>query len=98
MVCHAQSLAPNPWRSGRRRIGEADISTPVTVNQRAANCLEEAVGSFTAMWRAGVDRRVLALPSVVYYQFFELFGVRRSTAFQTHITVELFRCTRAPIA
>ncbi|GFW14292.1 hypothetical protein TNCV_1365471 [Trichonephila clavipes] len=32
----------------RRRIDEADISTPVAV-ERDVNCLEEAVRSFTAM-------------------------------------------------
>ncbi|GFT70432.1 hypothetical protein TNCV_2658631 [Trichonephila clavipes] len=29
---------------------------------------------------AGVDRHALTSPSVVYCQFFELFGARRSTA------------------
>ena len=42
-------LEYGPWCSRRRRIEETDISTPVTVDQRAANCLEEAVGSFIAM-------------------------------------------------
>ncbi|GFX18090.1 hypothetical protein TNCV_1577691 [Trichonephila clavipes] len=31
-------------------IYEADINTPVAVDQRVSNCLEEAVQSFTAMW------------------------------------------------
>ncbi|GFU90175.1 uncharacterized protein TNCV_3873791 [Trichonephila clavipes] len=33
----------------RRRIDEADVSTPLVVDQHAAKCLEEAERSFTAM-------------------------------------------------
>ncbi|GFX56700.1 uncharacterized protein TNCV_494481 [Trichonephila clavipes] len=47
-ILYKGTLARNPRCSRRRRIDEADISTPVEV-QRAANCLEEAVRSFTAM-------------------------------------------------
>ncbi|GFU88794.1 uncharacterized protein TNCV_4444711 [Trichonephila clavipes] len=43
------TLARNPRCSRRRRIDEADISTPAAVDQRAANCLEENVRSFTSM-------------------------------------------------
>ncbi|GFX94019.1 uncharacterized protein TNCV_3413811 [Trichonephila clavipes] len=39
----------NPRCSRRRQIDEADISTNVSVDQCSANCLEEAVRSFTAM-------------------------------------------------
>ncbi|PRD22758.1 UNVERIFIED_CONTAM: hypothetical protein NCL1_48281 [Trichonephila clavipes] len=42
-------LACNPRCSRRRRIDEADISTPVAVDQHAANCLKEVVQSFIAM-------------------------------------------------
>ncbi|GFT14207.1 hypothetical protein TNCV_4590971 [Trichonephila clavipes] len=44
-----RDLARNPRSMRRRRIVEADISTPVAVDQRATNCLEEAVQSFTTM-------------------------------------------------
>ncbi|GFS75007.1 uncharacterized protein TNCV_1396651 [Trichonephila clavipes] len=43
------TFARNPRCSRRRRIDEADISRPVAVDQRAANCLEEAVRLFTTM-------------------------------------------------
>ncbi|GFW88906.1 hypothetical protein TNCV_2683401 [Trichonephila clavipes] len=65
--------------SRRGRIDEADISTPVSVDRSAVNCLEEAVRSFIVIrsWcrssRADVTfRRPLS--------DFELFGARRSTA------------------
>ncbi|GFT70763.1 uncharacterized protein TNCV_2490991 [Trichonephila clavipes] len=48
-ILHKGPLARNPWCSRRRRIDAAEISTPVTVDQRAATCLEDAVRSFTAM-------------------------------------------------
>ncbi|GFU04640.1 uncharacterized protein TNCV_4377191 [Trichonephila clavipes] len=46
---YKSTLTRNPRCSRRRRIHEADISTPVAVEQRAANYLEEAVRSFTAL-------------------------------------------------
>ncbi|GFU35775.1 uncharacterized protein TNCV_1083411 [Trichonephila clavipes] len=54
MVCregilYKGTLAHNPRCDRRRKIDEADISTPVAVDQRAANCLEEAVQPFMAM-------------------------------------------------
>ncbi|GFX31745.1 hypothetical protein TNCV_170781 [Trichonephila clavipes] len=68
--------------SRRRRVNEADISTPVPVDQHAAN--------YPTTWRklyghsqpcvAGVDRHALTSPSVIHCQVFELFGARRSTA------------------
>ncbi|GFU56546.1 uncharacterized protein TNCV_2773261 [Trichonephila clavipes] len=91
------TLARIPRCSGRQRIDEADISTHVGVDKRAANCLDEAVRSFTATRsicrssRADVSfRRLLTVVRVV----------RGSSVhcFQTRITVELFCCTRAPIA
>ncbi|GFV55302.1 uncharacterized protein TNCV_5010491 [Trichonephila clavipes] len=55
MICHEGilykgTLARNPRCSRRRRIDEAHISIPVAVDQRAANCLEEAERSFAAIW------------------------------------------------
>ncbi|GFW44268.1 uncharacterized protein TNCV_1746971 [Trichonephila clavipes] len=74
-----------------RRIDEANISTSVAVDQRAANYLAEAVLSFTAMWsryrssRADVTfRRPLPV--------FELFGARRSTASKL---ASLWNCSAA---
>ncbi|GFU58094.1 hypothetical protein TNCV_3834841 [Trichonephila clavipes] len=43
-------IACNPRCSRRRRIDEADISAPGTVDQRAANCLKEAERSSTTLW------------------------------------------------
>ncbi|GFV88178.1 hypothetical protein TNCV_3243271 [Trichonephila clavipes] len=51
MLCNG-TIAHNPRCRRLRRIDEADISTPVAVDQRAANCLEKAVRSLTAMWRS----------------------------------------------
>ncbi|GFX45632.1 uncharacterized protein TNCV_176251 [Trichonephila clavipes] len=54
MVCregilYKGALARNPRGRRRRRIDEADISTLVAEDHHPANCLEEAVRSFTAM-------------------------------------------------
>ncbi|GFW63029.1 hypothetical protein TNCV_4453771 [Trichonephila clavipes] len=78
----------------RQRYDEADISTNVAVEQCAPNCLEEDVRSFTTM---AIDLRTLTSPSVVHYRFFKLFGARRSTVTK-FTSLELFHCTRAPIA
>ncbi|GFU25886.1 uncharacterized protein TNCV_5104101 [Trichonephila clavipes] len=81
----------------RRRIHEADISTPVAVDQRAANCRKEAVRSFTAMR----SRCRSSHADVTFHRPQTVFPVIRCSSvhcFQTLITVELFRCTRAPIA
>ncbi|GFY10054.1 uncharacterized protein TNCV_1945991 [Trichonephila clavipes] len=48
-ILYKDTLAHNPRCSRHRQIDETDISIPVAVDQRAANCLEEAVRSFTAM-------------------------------------------------
>ncbi|GFX32755.1 uncharacterized protein TNCV_888931 [Trichonephila clavipes] len=45
-ILYTGTLVHDPRCSRRQRIDEADINTPVAVNQRAANCLEEAVRSF----------------------------------------------------
>ncbi|GFV12609.1 HTH_Tnp_Tc3_2 domain-containing protein [Trichonephila clavipes] len=52
---------------------------------------------------AGVDRHALTSPSIVHYQFFELFGALRSTSSKLASLVHradiiVFLCTRAPIA
>ncbi|GFT56022.1 hypothetical protein TNCV_3117081 [Trichonephila clavipes] len=59
-------------------MDEANISTPVAVDQRAANCLEEVV-RHSPPCGASVGRPTLTLSSVVNCQFFVLFGARRST-------------------
>ncbi|GFX45138.1 hypothetical protein TNCV_3431861 [Trichonephila clavipes] len=71
MVCregilYKGTLARNPQCSRHRRIDEADISTPVVVDQRDANFLEEALRSSTPCG-AGVYRRALTSLSVVHY-------------------------------
>ncbi|GFW55086.1 uncharacterized protein TNCV_2787011 [Trichonephila clavipes] len=74
----------------------ADISTPVTVSQRAANCLEEAVRSFTIMR----SRCQTSRADVTFLHPLPVFRVVRCLSvpcFQTRIAVELFRCTRTPI-
>ncbi|GFW59502.1 hypothetical protein TNCV_3221561 [Trichonephila clavipes] len=48
MVCR-EGEEPLHVIHGAADVDEADISTPVALDQRAANCLEEAVRSFTAM-------------------------------------------------
>ncbi|GFS94212.1 uncharacterized protein TNCV_3786691 [Trichonephila clavipes] len=68
-------------------MDEDDISTHVAVDQHAANCLGEAVESFS-----GVDRHALTSPSVVHCQFLELFGARRSTASKL---TSLWNCSAA---
>ncbi|GFX77759.1 uncharacterized protein TNCV_1106761 [Trichonephila clavipes] len=93
MVCRAR----NPRCSRRLRIDEADISTPVAVDQRAVNCLEEAVRSFTAMG----SRCRLSRADVTFHRPLPVFRVVRCSVvycFQTQITVELFRCSRVSIA
>ena len=49
-VCPWDTLARSPLCSSRRRIAEADIGTPVAVDQGATNYLEEAAQTFTSMW------------------------------------------------
>ncbi|GFU22094.1 uncharacterized protein TNCV_4300751 [Trichonephila clavipes] len=51
------TLACNSRCSRRRRIEEADISTPVAVDQGVANCLEEAVRLFTSLQSRGRSSR-----------------------------------------
>ncbi|GFU73641.1 uncharacterized protein TNCV_3969561 [Trichonephila clavipes] len=96
-VLYKGPLARNPWYSRRRRIDEADISTPVAVDQRATNHLEKAVRSFTAMQ----SKCPLSRADVTFRRPLPVFRVVRCSSvhcFQTRITLKLFRCTRAPIA
>ncbi|PRD31560.1 UNVERIFIED_CONTAM: hypothetical protein NCL1_23207 [Trichonephila clavipes] len=96
-IQYKSTLARNPWFFRRRRIDEADISTPVAVDQRAANCLEEAVRSFTTMR----SKCRSSYTEVTFRRPLPIFRVVRCSSvhcFQTRITVELFRCTRAHIA
>ncbi|GFU31565.1 uncharacterized protein TNCV_3539521 [Trichonephila clavipes] len=89
-------FARNLWCSRRQRNDEADISTHVAVDQRAVNCLEEVVLSFTARQSRCRSSRA----DVTFRRPLPVFRViRRSSVHcsQTRITVELFRCTRAPI-
>ncbi|GFX57806.1 uncharacterized protein TNCV_943661 [Trichonephila clavipes] len=97
MVCREGDSAHNPRCNRRQRIDEVDISTPVAVDQRAANCLEEAARSFTAMW----SRCRSSHSDVTFRRSLPVLPIVRCSlvhCFQTRITVELFRCTRAPIA
>ncbi|GFT48765.1 nephrin [Trichonephila clavipes] len=102
MVCVREilckgTLAFNSQCSRRRRIDEADISAPVSVDHRDANCLEKDVRSFTVMWTRCRSLRADAN----FRQPLPVFRVvRRSSVhfFQTRITLECFRCTPVPIA
>ncbi|PRD31576.1 UNVERIFIED_CONTAM: hypothetical protein NCL1_23143 [Trichonephila clavipes] len=102
MVCregnlYKDTLAHKPRCSRRRRIDEAAISTPVAVDQRAANCLEEAVRSFTAMR----SKRRSSHADVAFRRPLPVFRVVRCSSvhcFQARITVKLFRCSLALIA
>ncbi|GFX27509.1 uncharacterized protein TNCV_4995641 [Trichonephila clavipes] len=81
---------------GAEDVDEADISTPLAVDQRAANCLEEAVRSFTA-----IRSRCRSSSDVTFRRPLPVFRVVQCSSvhcFQTRITLELCRCTRAPIA
>ncbi|GFT60007.1 hypothetical protein TNCV_2686921 [Trichonephila clavipes] len=48
-ILYKGTLPRYPRCSRHRQNDEAGISTPVAVDQRAANCLEEAVWSFTPL-------------------------------------------------
>ena len=90
-------LARSPRCSRRRRIDEADSDTVVAVDQSAANCLDEAIRSITAMRARCLSSRV----DVTFRRPFPDFRVVRFSlvhCFQTLITVVLLRCTRATIA
>ncbi|GFX51831.1 uncharacterized protein TNCV_5015331 [Trichonephila clavipes] len=96
-ILYKSTLACNPRCSRSRRIDEAHISTPVAVDQRAVNCREEALPSLTAMRSRCRSSRA----DVTFHCPQPVFRVvRRSSVhwFQTRITLELFRCIRAPIA
>ncbi|GFU64099.1 uncharacterized protein TNCV_4392731 [Trichonephila clavipes] len=82
--------------SRRRRIEEADINTPVTVEQHVANHLEEVLRSFTTM-RSSFRTSHSGVTFRYPLQIFRVVRCSSVHCFQTRITVELFRCTRAPI-
>ncbi|GFV11554.1 uncharacterized protein TNCV_975461 [Trichonephila clavipes] len=92
-ILYKDTLARNQRCSRHRRIHEVDISTPVAVDQRAANCRAIHYYGHSPLRGAGVDRRALTSPSVVHCQFFELFGARRSTASKL---TSLWNCSAAP--
>ncbi|GFU39211.1 hypothetical protein TNCV_1902951 [Trichonephila clavipes] len=46
-ILYEKLLARKSRCSRRRRVYEANISTPVAIDQHAANCLEETASSFT---------------------------------------------------
>ncbi|GFV80192.1 retrovirus-related Pol polyprotein from transposon TNT 1-94 [Trichonephila clavipes] len=91
------TVSRTPRRSRRRRIDEGDISIPVAVNQRAANCVKEAVRSYT-----GIRSRCRSsCTDVTFRRPLPVFPVVQCSSvhcFQTRITVELFRCTQATVA
>ncbi|GFY14389.1 uncharacterized protein TNCV_1021541 [Trichonephila clavipes] len=86
-ILYEGTLARNPWCSRRRRIDEEDISTTVEVDQRAANCLEEAVWLFAAIRSRCRSSRT----DVTFHRSLPVFRVVRCSSvhcFQTHITME----------
>ncbi|GFX79939.1 uncharacterized protein TNCV_558381 [Trichonephila clavipes] len=90
-------LPQNSWCRKRQRIDDADISQSVAIEQRADNCLEEVVRSFTTMR----IRCRLSRADVTFHDPLPVLRVVRCSSvycFQSRITVELCRCTRAPIA
>ncbi|GFX59002.1 uncharacterized protein TNCV_3814361 [Trichonephila clavipes] len=92
-ILYKSTIACNNSRCSRhRRIDEADIST--AVDQRAANCLEEAVRSFTALQSSYRSLRA----DVTFSRPLQVFRWSLVHCFQTRITEELFHCTRAHIA
>ncbi|GFX26616.1 uncharacterized protein TNCV_4536271 [Trichonephila clavipes] len=96
-ILYKGTLVLNPRCSRRQRIDEVDIITPVAVDQHAANCLEEAVRSFTTMrsrCRSSCADVIFRRPPPVL----RVFRFSSVHCFETRVTVELFRCTRAPIA
>ncbi|PRD35157.1 UNVERIFIED_CONTAM: hypothetical protein NCL1_12440 [Trichonephila clavipes] len=95
-ILYKGTLARNPRCSKRRKIDEAYISTPEAIDQRAANCLEEAVRSLNAKRSRCQSSRA----DVTSRHPLPIFRVRCSQVpcFQTRITMELFLCVRAPIA
>ena len=89
-ILYNDTLIRSPRCSRCRHINKADISTPVTVDQRAANCLEEAVRLFIALQNR--FRSLMMSLSVFHCQFFELFGARQSTATKL---ASLWNCSAA---
>ncbi|GFV90009.1 uncharacterized protein TNCV_4643491 [Trichonephila clavipes] len=91
-ILYKGTLARNSRCSRRRRIDEADISTPEAVDQRVTNYLEEAVQSFTTMRSLCQSSRA----DVTFRRPLLIFRAVRCSSvhcLQTRITVELVRCT-----
>ncbi|GFT00644.1 uncharacterized protein TNCV_141891 [Trichonephila clavipes] len=76
-ILYEGTFARNPRCSRRQRIDEADISTPVAVDQRATNYLEEAVRSFTAMRKRCRSLRA----DVIFRRPLSVFRVVRCSSF-----------------
>ncbi|GFX42746.1 uncharacterized protein TNCV_2197031 [Trichonephila clavipes] len=86
--------APLQTIHGAADVDEADISTRVAVDQRSANCMEEAVRSFTSMRsRCRSSRTVVTFRNQL--PDFRVVWCSSVHGFQTCITVEPFRCARA---
>ena len=80
---------------GIHDTADADISSLVGVDQLAANCLQEAVQSFTVM------QSISSRADVSFCRPLSVFRAVRCSSvhcFQTRITVELFRCQRIAVA
>ncbi|GFS69298.1 uncharacterized protein TNCV_4011141 [Trichonephila clavipes] len=95
-ILYKGTHAHNPRCSISQRIYKADISTPVVVDYRAANCLEKVVRSFTTMQTRCRSSRT----DFPFRRPLPVFRVVRFSSvhcFQTRMAVELFLCTRAPI-
>ena len=96
-ILYKVTFAHSPRCIRRRRIDVADINTRVTADQCAANCLEEAVRSFTAMRNRCRSSRA----DVTFRSPLPVFRVVWCSSvhyFQTLITMELLRCTQTAIA
>ena len=78
-ILYKVTLARGQRCSRLRPIDEAEISTPVVVNQLAASARRKLYGHSPP---AGVDRRALTSTSVVNCQFFELFGACRFPSYK----------------
>ncbi|GFW39533.1 hypothetical protein TNCV_3908421 [Trichonephila clavipes] len=80
-----------------RRIVEADISTPVAVDQSATTAWRKLYGH-SLPFGAGIDRRAQRSPCVVQCHFFEFFGARWSTASKLASLWNCYAAHDAPMA
>ena len=96
-ILYKGTFARSPQCSRRRCIDEAGNNTRIAIDQCAANCLEEAVLSFAAM----CSRCLSSSADVTLRRSLPVLQVALCSSLhcsQTPITVELYHCTRAPIA